>query len=128
MELQLRSTMTKALIMPLAGSIAALVPGPVTATSSGGVVTIRANTNHANTFYAVSVSISSDRPDIFPSCSFALSSTNVTGGSDPTYYTLYDTGTVTATTNGFSKSTSYGQSSTPGAVASGLASAFNGDG
>src|SRR5437868_12973029 len=72
--------------------------------------------------------VTSDRSDIFPSGSYSPSWTNVTGGSSPTYTTVYDTGTVTATVNGFSKSTSYGQGSTASSVASGLAAAFNGDG
>jgi RHS repeat-associated protein len=111
----------------IAGQIACC-SNVVTASNSDGLVTITARTNHANTFYSVSVSQSSNRPDVFPSGSFTISWTNVTGGSDPTYTTLYDTGTVTATANGFSKSASYGQGSTSATVASALASAFHNDG
>jgi RHS repeat-associated protein len=101
----------------------------VTASSSGGtVVTITSKTNGANTNYAVSASETSNRPDLFPSGSFSLSTANLSGGTNPTYYTLYDSGTVTATVGGFSKSTSYGQGSNTSSVASALASAFNGDG
>lgn len=41
--------------------------------------------------------------------------------------TVYDTGTVTITVNGFSKSASYGQFSNSGSIASALVSSFNGD-
>jgi RHS repeat-associated protein len=104
-----------------------------TGTSSGGNIWMTARTNGANTNYAVSMWFESDRPDLFGpdgayGPSFTFSWTNFSGGTDPTYYTLYDTGSVTATVNGFSKSTSYGQGSTTSTVAAGLASAFNGDG
>jgi len=45
-----------------------------------------------------------------------------------TCHLLYDTGTVTISVNGFSKSVSYGQTSTGNTLASALAAAFNGDG
>jgi RHS repeat-associated protein len=47
---------------------------------------------------------------------------------EPNYVLAFDAGTVTVTVNGFSKFVSYGSSSTPTSIASGLASAFNGDG
>jgi RHS repeat-associated protein len=112
-----------------AGIAATLANGlNYTGTSSGGNIWMTARSNGANTNYTVSMWEESDRPDIFGSGSFGLSWTNFSGGTDPTYYTLYDSGTVTAAVNGFSKSTSYGQGSTTATVASGLASAFNADG
>lgn len=113
----------------IAASLATNLSGSqVNASSSNGTISMTAKTNGAGTNYAVSMSQASDRSDLFGSGSFSLGWANLTGGTDPTYYTLYDSGTVTATVNGFSKSTSYGQSSTTTTIAAGLASAFNGDG
>ncbi|HVS89751.1 MAG TPA: RHS repeat-associated core domain-containing protein [Candidatus Acidoferrum sp.] len=45
----------------------------------------------------------------------------------PCPFTIWDSGTVSITVNGFTKSVSYGRISTPSTIASGLAAAFNGD-
>jgi len=50
------------------------------------------------------------------------------GGDCYSYRTVYDSGTVSITVNGFSKSTTYGSGSTTSTIASALASAFNADG
>ena len=49
------------------------------------------------------------------------------GGDCQTWLTKYDSGTVSITVNGFSKSTAYAQGSTPSLIATALANAFNAD-
>ncbi len=53
---------------------------------------------------------------------------NMTGGANPTYNTVYDSGAATLTVNGHADTYSWGSGSTPSSIASGLASAINGDG
>jgi RHS repeat-associated protein len=104
----------------------------VNATVSGGTISLTSASNGANTNYSVSMSETPDRPDLFGptgayggAYSFSLSWTDMSGGTDPTYYTLFDAGTVTVTVKDFSRSVNYNQNSTPATVAADLVTAFS---
>jgi RHS repeat-associated protein len=104
--------------------------GTYTVTASGSVVTIMANTAGANgNNIALSAASSTSDATDFGGPSFAAqpSGAALAGGSDNGYTTVYDTGTITVTVNGFSKSTTYGQSTSTSATASDLANKFNSD-
>ena len=102
---------------------------PVTATVSGSTVTFTAKATGSATNYPISVSTTVDDTNDFNSLSFDFSNppSAMTGGQDQQYSTVYDTGTATATVNGYSTSVSLGQGSTPQAVANALAQAMNAD-
>ncbi|MBI1748487.1 MAG: RHS repeat protein, partial [Acidobacteria bacterium] len=103
---------------------------PVTATLSGTVITMTAKTTGASTNYSLSATSSTNYPSYFFDPSFwgTPSGSTLTGGQDAG--TLYDTGTVSVTVNGFTASASYSQTAnnTPSLIASSLASALNGSG
>jgi RHS repeat-associated protein len=95
----------------------------VTATASGATVTLTTKTGMGGN-YSLSVSVISGNPVQFPIPSFTASASGptLTGYGTVTY----DSGTVSITINGSTKSVSYGQGSTSASVASALAAAWNG--
>jgi RHS repeat-associated protein len=98
---------------------------PVNASASVNVITFTARTTGSSTNYAVSTSATgSSYFSGYPS--YNASGGALTGGHDAGY--TYDSGTVSITVNGFSKSASFGQGSTSDSIATALRSAFNGDG
>ncbi len=130
-----------------ANSLAAAVAGKingdpasvVVANASGSTTGLTASTTGASTNYALASSTSFDSTD-FAGASFTTCNTNPTstgsctssnsvtslaGGADAVFTTTYDTGTVTATVNGFQVSVPYQQGSTGGTLAAALANAFN---
>lgn len=60
-----------------------LASSSVNASASGGTISMTAKSNGSGTNYAVSMSVSSDRPDLFPSGSFSLSWGNLSGAQIP---------------------------------------------
>lgn len=102
----------------------------MTASSSGASLTLTSKATGASTNYGLSGSSSTGQGGYFGSPSFSASPTSSTllGGHDATYNTLFDTGTVSVTVNGYAKSATYNQSSTLSGMATALASAFQNDG
>jgi RHS repeat-associated protein len=100
---------------------------PVTATVSGTVITMTAKTTGASTNYSLSSTSSTSESAYFSYPSFfgTPSGSTLTGGKNGG--TIYDTGTVSVTVNGFTASISYSQTvnNTPTLIASSLASGFN---
>ena len=99
--------------------------------SAGGVVSFTSRGTGSGVNYPLSVGYSYDSGDPqFQSMgpSFVPAASGMSGGQDAVYTTVYDTGTVGITVNGYNKTVSYGQSSTSTTVASALASAFHNDG
>lgn len=68
----------------------ALASSPVTASPSGGTITLTAKTIGANTNYSLSAGSSTNQPSLFahPSFTVAASGAALTGGSDPTQPSL----------------------------------------
>jgi RHS repeat-associated protein len=101
---------------------------PVTASASGGGVTMTAKTTGAASNYTVSVSVTYDTQD-FSHASFTASSPSaLTGGANATYTTVYDSGTDTITVNGHADTVSWsGSGTTTSSIASALASSINAD-
>jgi RHS repeat-associated protein len=123
-----RSSTSAALASTLASAFNGDASSAATASVSGSVITFTAKTTGAATNYALSGSCSTNDPTDFGSGSFCPSSANsLTGGTDNGYTTMYDTGNVSVTVNGMTKSTTFGQGSTSAGTATTLASAFNVD-
>jgi RHS repeat-associated protein len=104
--------------------------GTVTVAASGSVITITANTPgvSGNSITMSATSSTNDASDFGgPSFFGQPSGATLANGSDNGYTTMYDTGTITLTVNGFSKSTTYGQNTSTSAMASDLANKFNSD-
>jgi RHS repeat-associated protein len=101
---------------------------PVTASASSATVTITAKTTGAATNYTLSAASSTSDPADFVTASFTAtrSSSTLTGGSDGTSTTTYNTGTVTVTVSGFAAPANYGQGSTAASVAQALTNSLNG--
>ncbi len=101
---------------------------PVTATLSGTVITITAKTTGGATNYSLSATSSTNNSQFFSGPSFwgSPSGSTLTGGKDAG--TVYDTGTVSVTVNGFTANVPYSQTvnNTSALIASSLASIFNG--
>src|SRR5262249_43243528 len=95
-----------------------------TASASGSTVYLTAKTQGAGTNYALSTSTSSQAG----SFSSGASGGALTGGRDAVYTTYYDAGTATITVNGHGDSYAWSNGSSASSIASGLASAINGDG
>ena len=115
----------------LAQTLAGALTGgssPVTATANNGVVSLTSIATGTAANYSLSASSSTNDPGDFslPSFEANASGTTLTGGTNGT--TTYDSGTVSITVNGFTKSASYGQGGTPSSIAAALAAAFNGAG
>ena len=109
----------------------------VTASASGASVifTSVAYSSSANYAYTASSQTSVSQilslyggPSFLVGNAGGASSGNMTGGANPTYNTVYDSGTATLSVNGHADTYSWGSGSTPSSIASGLASAINGDG
>lgn len=111
---------------------------PVTASCSNGpcstpTITLTGRTTGAATNYTLSASSWTNDVNDFggPSFSASPSGSTMTGGTDNGYTTMYDTGNVTmnVTINGtpYSKSSAYGQNSTPASIATDLANKINSD-
>jgi len=116
----------------LASSLASAFNGdsgaPVTASTSGATVNLTTRVTGASTNYSLSTTSSTSQSAYFshPSFSGSASGSTLTGGQDAGA-NINDTGTVSITVNGFTKSTSYGQTSTASSIASALITAFNAD-
>jgi RHS repeat-associated protein len=119
------STTASTIASALASAINADSSASATASVSGAVVSLTAKTTGASTDYSLSSSYTYDSTD-FSSSSFTSSNSGsaLTGGRDAVA-TVYDSGTVWVTVNGFQVSVSYGQNSTSSTVASAIVSAFN---
>jgi RHS repeat-associated protein len=107
-------------------------PNVFVPSSSSPTLTVSARTVGLSTNYSYTIGSTSNRPDLFQP-SFTLAATGpqgcsgntLCGGSDS--IPNYDSGTVSISVNGYSKSTTYGQASTSSSVASALARGFNAD-
>src|SRR5579859_718382 len=98
----------------------------VNAAASGNTISLVARNPGATTNYSLSSSCSYDSGHFStPSFTTANSGLTLTGGTGPGTSTVYDTGTVTVTVNGFSKTVLYGQTDTSTTLASTLAAAFS---
>ncbi len=99
---------------------------PVTASASGGVITLVAKAVGAATNYSLACGSSTSQPGTFSQPSFTLSCSgaSLTGGSDGSSF-VYDSGSVWVTVNGFQASASYGQASTASGVTNSIISALN---
>jgi len=101
----------------------------VTVSRSGTSLVFTSTAYSSSADYAYSTSSSTVYPSDFSPSFYALpTSGNMSGGAGPTYTTVYDSGTAAITVNGHADSYSWGSGATAGSIASGLASAINGDG
>ena len=101
----------------------------VSASSSGGLITLTARNTGAATNYSLSTSVTYDTSH-FPGPSFSASpsGSTLTGGRDATYTTVYDSGNSTITANGHGNTISWsGSGTTASSIASALASNINAD-
>ena len=107
----------------LAANINADTAASVTATTSGAQVTLTATTKGAISNYALSTTVTYDSVH-FTQASFATarSATTLTGGWPDA--SAIDHGTMTITVNGTNYQVTWGQTDTPGSVASALSSAL----
>jgi RHS repeat-associated protein len=100
----------------------------VTASASGNVVTFTSKAAGANTAYAYLPQITTDSLDAQPGFTFQpTAATILRGGQDAGTGTAWDTGIITVTANGFSKTIPYGQSDSPASLSAAIATAFNTD-
>jgi len=122
-------TTTSSIASALASSISGDGGAFVSASASGSAVNLTAKATGAATNYSLSSSCSYDSSNFSgPSFSASNSGSALTGGRDATYNTIYDSGTSTITVNGHADSVSWsGSGTTTSSIASGLASAINGD-
>jgi len=100
---------------------------PVTATSSGDVITLTAKVKSSGSNYSLSASSATTDPNDFTGSSYSPqpSGSTLTGGEDDS--TIYDAGTVSITVNGNVHATvNYTSGSTGTTVASALATALSG--
>jgi RHS repeat-associated protein len=98
--------------------------GGVSASASGSTVTMTALAVGASTNYSWSSTSATTIPSSFSGTSFPVSpsSGTLSGGQDPVFSTVYDSGTCSVTVNGTAYSRSFGQGDTTSTIASGLAS------
>jgi YD repeat-containing protein len=103
-------------------------PGmPVTATVSSSTLTLQSVGTGTAVNYGFSLSTSYDTTDFTsPSFSFTPASGTMTGGTNAQYTTSYDSGTTSVILNGTTYSTTWGQGSTAGSIATALAASLNG--
>jgi|GEM_PF-1213310 len=104
---------------------------PVNASASSNVLTLTAKTTGASTDYSLSASVGGWNTQFFSSPSFSpvTSGSNLTGGQDAQYQTVYDYGTTTITVNGHATFYNWsGSSTTTSTIAQGVAQAINSDG
>jgi RHS repeat-associated protein len=124
-----QSSSTSSVASALVNAFNADGSSPVTAGLSGSTIVLTAKQTGAATNYAFSTSASTNS-GYFSGSSFAASpgSGSLSGGRDTTYNTVYDSGTISVSVNGYNKSTTYGSGSSASTMASTLASAFTNDG
>lgn len=111
----------------LASTLSSTCGGIVTASASGSIVSLVSKTTGSGTNWALSTSVSYNS-GTFSSASFGASPSGMAGGANAVDTTVYDSGTVAITVNGYGKSTSFGQNDTTSTIAANLAAAINGDG
>lgn len=114
----------------IASSLASNINGDtgaaVTATASNATVTVTAKTLGTISNYPMSAATSYDTTDFtHPSFTATPSGAALTGGAPNN--NAVDSGTMTVTVNGKAYTVSWGASSTPGSIASALASALGAD-
>lgn len=109
---------TDALVASRLAAALSVSGSPVSATSSGSVITITSIASGASANY--SVSVINGGGDF----SGTISGGSLIGGATPTGYTIYDSGTVNATVGSVSASVSFGQTDTPSIIAQKLAAAI----
>ncbi len=111
----------------IASALSAAINGngnsPVSPSLNGTTITLTAKTTGSATNYPLSVTMSHNTT-FFPNPSFNItpSGSQLAGGADQS--TTYDSGTVSATVDGFTQSVTYGNGSTATTVAAALASDF----
>jgi RHS repeat-associated protein len=117
------SSIASALVSAFNGDSAS----PVTASPNGSVVIITAKVIGAATNYTLSTSVTYDSSHFSqPSFTATPSGSNLTGGKDAAYITVYDSGTISVTVNGsVASSYNYGQTDTAPSIAAGLVSNFS---
>jgi RHS repeat-associated protein len=120
-------TTTPTIASALVSSINGDSGASVSASASGGTVSLMAKTTGANTNYSLSSSCSYDSSNFSgPSFSTSNSGSSLTGGQNSV--TVYDSGVSTITVNGHADSTSWsGSGTTTSTIASALAAAINAD-
>jgi RHS repeat-associated protein len=118
-------TTTSSIASALASTINADSSASVTASASGATVNLTAKTTGSGTNYSLSSSSTYDTSN-FSSASFSSSNSGstLTGGANSQI--VYDTGSVSVTVNGFTASTTYGQTSNTALIAAALATGLNG--
>ncbi len=101
---------------------------PVNANASDATVSFTTRATGASVNFSLTTGSTTSQGTCFSHPSFAGSPSGaaLTGGQDAGA-PVNDTGTVTITVNGFTKSASYGSTSTASSVASALGNAFSGD-
>lgn len=117
---------TSSIASALSSSIQSQDGSFLSPTVSGASITLRSTGTGPSTNWPVTVSRTNDSAN-FPTPSFSVSGSGMTGGTDAQTVTLYDAGTVTLTVSGHSNSASYGQASTADGIASALANSVNAD-
>ncbi|MBZ5524412.1 MAG: hypothetical protein LAP21_19415 [Acidobacteriia bacterium] len=110
----------------LTSEMAALINGDaggfVTATASGGTMTLTSRASGSATNYAFSSSTSSNNPSFFGAGSFFGPSGTLAGGHNAG---IPDSGTITATVNGTNYQVSFGSGDTGTTIAARLATAMS---
>ena len=102
----------------------------VSASVSGVTISLTSIGTGSGTNYSMSVpaiNCAYDSGDGFTRPSFVATPAGMSGGQDAVYTTVYDTGTVGITVNGYNKTVSYNSGSNGTTIASALASAFYND-
>jgi RHS repeat-associated protein len=121
-ETSTSSTIASAIATGFASNSSSLV----NATASGATISFLAKAPGSSTDYTVGFT-SQTQSEYFTSPSFTVASSGstLTGGTDATTQTVYDSGTITVTVNGNTTTSSWGQGSSPSTVASAIASSIH---
>ncbi len=101
---------------------------PVTATVSGGNISLLSKVTGARANYSLTVSSAYDSADFAaPSFTGALSGPALTGGADQVATPIYDSGTFSVTINDHSDVVDWGKGATAASIAAALTSKINRD-
>jgi RHS repeat-associated protein len=114
----------------IASNLAAAINGDggasISASASGNSLILQSKTTGASTNWPLTLGVSYDTAD-FSNSSFSATGSGMSGGKDAVNSTVYDSGTVTITVNGYAKSATFGQNDTAASIAGRLQSAIASD-
>jgi RHS repeat-associated protein len=120
-----QSSTSSSLAIGVAAALSSSCNSILSATASGSTVALSSKSTGTTTNWPITAGVSYNT-GTFSSASFAAAPAGLTGAKNAV--TVYDSGTVALTVNGYGKSVSFGQNDTTSTIAANLTSAINADG